>query len=133
MKPTKVLIIGDDPARYESAFGIDGFQLRTAPSAGRGFAILQMFKADVVVLDLSRAMDLALTWLAAARQLPGFERLPVIVVTSAADGSAEYEAAMAFGARSVLSRKLWAPASLVASVRWAAKHRGVAALDRVAA
>lgn len=134
MNPIKVLIIDDDPivlAAYEAAFG-DGFQVRTADSASGGFAVLQFFRADVVVLDLNMPRSSGLTWLAAARQLPGFDRLQVIVMTGAEPDSPMFAAALMSDVQGVLRKSQWTPESLVSAVRWAAQHPGQSMLERAA-
>jgi DNA-binding response OmpR family regulator len=135
MKQTRVLVIHDDPtmfAAYTAAFDVAGFKMRTAGNGGAGFAVLQMFRPDVVILDLCMPIRSGLTWLAAARELPGFKRLPVIVVTDASAGSSELAAVRAFGAQRVLSRKLWTRTTIVAAARRATEHPAVATLSRAA-
>lgn len=134
MKPTKVLIIDDDPimlAAYGAAFG-ERFHVRTADSASGGFAMLQFFKADAVILDLNMPGSSGLSWLHAARQLPGLEELPIIVLTAAASDSPEFAAALTSGVRGVLSKRQWTPASLVAAVRWSVQHPRPSRLSRAA-
>jgi CheY-like chemotaxis protein len=134
VKRTNVLIIDDDPvvlAAYQAAFG-DEFVVRAADSASGGFAMLQFFKADAVVLDLNMPGSSGLRWLDAARQLPGLEELPIIVVTGAAADSPEFVAALASGVHGVLSKQQWSPASLVAAVSWAVQHPRFSTLSRAA-
>jgi DNA-binding response OmpR family regulator len=132
MKPTRVLAIVNDPADragYESAFDVDGFRLRTADSPGSGFAALQIFRPDAVILDVSMPVKSGLPWLSAVRGLPGFEHLPIVVVT---DGRSAPIAASRFGIHAALNKKRWTPRSLVAVVRRAVKRPQLPALDRAA-
>ena len=134
MKKIRVLVIDDDPvkaAAYASAFDLDGFRMQLVGNGGAGFAALQMFAPDIVILDVSVHVKNGLRWLAAARDLPGFERLPVIVVTGASPHSSQFAAARAFGVQRVLSRKLWSPVSIVAAVRRAIRP-AVSPLERAA-
>jgi len=127
MEDLRVLIVDDDPmviAAYEVAFGDAGFLVKSATSASDAFASLQVFKPDVVILDLNMPVAGGLAWLTAARQIREFEDLPVVVSTSAAPDSAEVGAAHAAGVQGVLQKKFWTPDSLVAAARWAAHHRG---------
>ena len=135
MDDLRVLIVDDDPmvvAAYELAFGDAGFLVKSATSASDAFASLQIFKPDVVILDLNMPVAGGLAWLTAARQIREFENLPVVVATSALPDSPEVVAAHAAGVQGVLQKKFWTPDSLVAAARWAAHHRGGSSLSRAA-
>src|SRR5438552_3364474 len=126
MDAERVLIIDDDPfvvETYAAAFESSGFQVHTAESGTAGFAVLQVFRPDVVILDLNMPGSGGLDWLAAARRLPALENLPVVVVTGAAPDSPEVKAAMDAGVQGVLYKKLWNPEALVAAARWASSRR----------
>lgn len=135
MDDLRVLIVDDDPmvvAAYELAFGDAGFLVKSATSASDAFASLQIFKPDVVILDLNMPVAGGLAWLTAARQIREFENLPVVVATSALPDSPEVVAVQAAGVQGVLQKKFWTPDSLVAAARWAAHHRGGPPLSRAA-
>jgi len=135
MQSIKVLIVDDDPLvvmTYEAAFSDAGFEVKTAEEAIDAFAALQVFKPDVVMLDLNMPGAGGLAWLEAARQLPEFSDLPVVVVTAASLDSPEVVAAQSSSVQGVLQKQFWTPDSLVAAARWAAEHRGRAWYDRAA-
>jgi DNA-binding response OmpR family regulator len=124
----KALILDDDipvTAMYAAAFEDAGFEVRTATSGAAGFAALQVFMPDVVILDLNMPGNGGLRWLAAARRMPAFEKVPVIVVTGAAPDSSKVRAAMDALGQGVLSQRVRTPEMLVAAARWAAQRRRV--------
>ena len=135
MDEQRILVVDDDPlvlATYEAAFAGAGFNVKTESGATDAFAVLQVFKPDVVILDLNMPGAGGLAWLNAARQLPEFEDLPVVVVTAASPDSPEFTAAQVAGVQGVLHKKFWTPDSLVSAARWAAAHRGTSPLAHAA-
>ncbi|HZP12564.1 MAG TPA: response regulator [Nevskiaceae bacterium] len=119
-------------ATYESAFAAAGFLVKTATSGSGAFVALQAFKPDVVVFDLDTPVPGGMHWLIAARRIPQFEDLPVVVVTAASPGSLDATATQVAQLHGVPHKKSWTPESLVAVARWAAKHRGVTPMVRAA-
>ena len=129
-----LMVDSDAPLRatHESAFAAAGFAIQTATSGSNAFVALQTFKPDVVVFDLDTPVAGGLHWLIAARRIPQFEDLPVVVVTAATPGSADATTAQIAKLHGVPHKKSWTPESLVAVARWAAKHRGVTPMVRAA-
>jgi len=135
MHVIKILLIDDDPlilATYDAAFTDAGFIVRTAEDASDGFAILQVYRPDVVILDLNMPGAGGLAWLRAARQLPEFATVPVVIVTGAALDSPEVRAAHAEQVQGVLQKKSWTPDELISAAHWAATHPGLSWLERAA-
>jgi CheY-like chemotaxis protein len=125
MEPSRVLIVDDDPLvaeTYGVAFESAGFVVHTAQSGAGGFAALQVFRPDVVILDLHMPGSGGLDWLIATRSMPDFASLPVVVATAAPE-SPEAAAAVEAGAHGVLNKQQWSPDALVAAATWAINQR----------
>ena len=118
-------------ATYESAFAAAGFVVKTATTGSAAFVALQRFKPDVVVFDVDTPVANGLHWLMAARRIPQFHDLPVVVVT-ASTGSLDTTAAQVAQLHGVAHKKSWTIESLVAVARWSARHRGVTPMVRAA-
>lgn len=129
-----LMVDGDSAVRatYESAFAAAGFVVKTATTGSAAFVTLQRFKPDVVVFDVDAPVANGLHWLMAARRIPQFQDLPVVVVTAASPGSQDATAAQVAQLHGVAHKKSWTTESLVAVARWSARHRGVTPMVRAA-
>lgn len=123
--PLKVLIIDDDPvitAIYEKQFRTR-YSVKVAHDPIEGFVTLQVFKPDVVLLDLKLPFRSGMEWLAGVRKLDQFRDLPVIVVTGEPPESPLVRAASQSLATGVLFKSEWDPGAVLAAVAWAARRR----------
>jgi len=81
----RVLVVEDEPSlRFvlESGLRQAGFEVLVAADAGAGWGFLS--QADVVVLDWMLPDEDGLNFLARLRRTPGFDRLPVLMLTARA-------------------------------------------------
>jgi DNA-binding response OmpR family regulator len=100
----KVLIIDDDPvitAIYERQFRAR-YEVKVAHDPIEGFVALQVFKPDVVLLDLKLPFRSGMDWLTGVRQIEQFRELPVVVVTGEPPDSPLVRSAMQSLATGVL-------------------------------
>jgi CheY-like chemotaxis protein len=85
----KMLMIDDDPvitAVYERHFRAAGFDVKTASDGQAGLAVLNSYRPDVVLLDLSMPNFNGIQWLNEIRSDERFKKLPVVVFTAGAIG-----------------------------------------------
>ncbi len=123
--PLKVLIIDDDPvitAIYAKQFSTR-YKVKVAHDPIEGFVALQVFKPDVVLLDLKLPFRSGMEWLASVRQIEQFRTLPVVVVTGEPPESPLVKAATRSLATGVLFKSEWDPGAAAAAVAWAATRR----------
>ena len=122
----KILIIDDDPvmtAIYRKHFETAKFTVQVANDATEGFVALQIFKPDVVLLDLNMPGRNGVQWLNSVRKNPGFKKLPVVMLTAQATGSPLLNAAKDAEVTGVLSKNEWGPDAVVAAVQWVSAKR----------
>jgi CheY-like chemotaxis protein len=123
--PLKVLIVDDDPvitAIYEKQFR-SRYTVKVAHDPIEGFVALQVFKPDVVLLDLKMPFRSGMDWLTGIRKIEQFRDLPVVVVTGEPADSPLVRSAMQSVATGVLFKSEWDPGAVLAAVAWAATRR----------
>lgn len=116
---SKVLFVDDDPVVidiYRRKLQQAGFTVETATDGVAALGRLKSINPDVVVLDIMMPKFSGLDVLKYLRGQPGFQTLPVIVMSNMFFGSEQREAAGA-GANRVLPKAGCTPAALIAAIR----------------
>jgi CheY-like chemotaxis protein len=91
-----VLIVHDNASVADSfsrTLRLQGYEVWAAPSADEGLALAQVHRPNAIILDLRMPLPATLSFLRAARALPGLATVPVAIVTSDyyLDGPQEHE------------------------------------------
>jgi DNA-binding response OmpR family regulator len=80
----RILVVDDDPgvtASFSHQLTLEGFEVRTAPSAGLGLADAKAHRPDAVILDLRMPTRDGLEFLRDLREYDGSRSIQVAVVT----------------------------------------------------
>ncbi len=115
----KILIIEDDPLVaniYGNKFTVDHFKVEIAGDGDAGFALVNSFKPDAVLLDLMIPKTSGLDLLKKIRAQAGFENLPVIVFSNTYLSNMVQEAWKA-GATKCLSKANCTPKQVIEVIR----------------
>jgi DNA-binding response OmpR family regulator len=115
----KILIIEDDQLVaniYGNKFTVDHFKVEIAPDGDTGFALLNSFKPDAVLLDLMLPKTSGLDLLKKIRAEAGLENLPVIVFSNTYLSNMVQEAWKA-GATKCLSKANCTPKQVIEVIR----------------
>jgi adenylate cyclase len=118
-RPTKVLLVEDDPHQRERMHGwLEGQQwtVQEAANGREALARLQADKPDVILLDLMMPEMNGFAVVAALQKEASWRDIPVIVITSR-DLGAEDRARLNSGVQSVLVKETFRPAELVERIR----------------
>jgi len=118
-RPTRVLIIEDDPAQCQymrTALEAAGYIVDQAEDGRAGLARLRASAPHVIVLDLMMPRMDGFEFAAALQQDSAWRRLPVIVVT-AMDLTKEDRRRLQANAANILRKQEFAPSELVEQVR----------------
>ena len=84
----KILIVEDDPIlseMYKDKFLKEKFQVDTAENGKIGLEKAQENKPGIILLDLMMPVMDGKTMLRHLREIPGYKKLPVIVLTNAGE------------------------------------------------
>jgi DNA-binding response OmpR family regulator len=82
---TKIAIIEDDQVisqMYRMKFEADGFEVQLADNGGRGVALVENFKPDIILLDLQMPHMGGAEALSKIRALDEGKKIPVIILTN---------------------------------------------------
>jgi DNA-binding response OmpR family regulator len=115
----KILIIEDDAlvaTVYGNKFTADNFKVEIAGDGDAGFALVNSFKPDAVLLDLMLPKTPGLDLLKKIRAQPGLESLPVIVFSNTYLSNMVQEAWKA-GATKCLSKANCTPKQVIEVIR----------------
>ena len=115
----KILIIEDDQLVaniYGNKFTVDHFKVEIAADGDSGFALLNSFKPDAILLDLMLPKTSGLDLLKKIRAQPGLENLPVIVFSNTYLSNMVQEAWKA-GATKCLSKANCTPKQVIEVIR----------------
>jgi DNA-binding response OmpR family regulator len=115
----KILIIEDDQLVaniYANKFTVDHFKVEIAPDGDAGFALVNSFQPDAVLLDLMLPKTPGLDVLKKIRAQPGLENLPVIVFSNTYLSNMVQEAWKA-GATKCLSKANCTPKQVIEVIR----------------
>ena len=115
----KILIIEDDPLVaniYGNKFTVDHFKVEIAGDGDAGFALVNSFKPDAVLLDLMIPKTSGLDLLKKIRAQAGLENLPVIVFSNTYLSNMVQEAWKA-GATKCLSKANCTPKQVIEVIR----------------
>jgi CheY-like chemotaxis protein len=118
-RPTKVLLVEDDPLQRERMHGwLEGQQwtVQEAANGREALARLQADKPDVILLDLMMPEMDGFAVVAALQKEAGWRDIPIIVIT-ARDLDAKDRERLNSGVRSVLVKETFRPAELVERIR----------------
>ena len=94
--PISILVIDDDPTSLELAvevLGLDGYAVRTAPTAERGLALIALERPALILMDLHFATGTS--GLEATRHLkadPATAAIPIVALTALVQRQAEHAA-----------------------------------------
>jgi DNA-binding response OmpR family regulator len=123
----KILIIEDDQLVaniYRNKFALDGFQAETAPDGEVGLDLVQSFRPDAILLDLTLPRMSGLDVMRRIRANQDFEKTPIIVFSNTYI-SQMLEEAWRVGANKCLSKASSTPRQVIDAVRSAMKSNGV--------
>jgi DNA-binding response OmpR family regulator len=115
----KILIIEDDPLVaniYGNKFTVDHFKVEIAGDGDAGFALVNSFKPDAILLDLMIPKTSGLDLLKKIRAQAGLENLPVIVFSNTYLSNMVQEAWKA-GATKCLSKANCTPKQVIEVIR----------------
>jgi DNA-binding response OmpR family regulator len=115
----KILIIEDDQLVaniYGNKFSVDHFKVEIAADGDKGFALIETFKPDAILLDLMLPKTSGLDLLKKIRTMPGYETLPVIVFSNTYLSNMVQEAWKA-GATKCLSKANCTPKQVIEVIR----------------
>ncbi len=115
----KILIIEDDQLVaniYANKFTVDHFKVEIAPDGDAGFALVNSFQPDAVLLDLMLPKTPGLDVLKKIRAQPGLENLPVVVFSNTYLSNMVQEAWKA-GATKCLSKANCTPKQVIEVIR----------------
>jgi len=118
-RPTKVLLVEDDPLQRERVRGwLTGREwvVQEADNGHEALANLQAGKPDVILLDLMMPGMDGFAVVAALQREKAWRDIPVIVMT-ARDLGAEDRERLNSGVQSVLVKEMFRPAELVERIR----------------
>jgi PAS domain S-box-containing protein len=118
-RPTRVLIVEDDPAQCEfmrTALEAAGYVVDEAEDGHAGLARLRANTPNVIVLDLMMPRMDGFEFAAALRQDANWRRLPVIIVT-AMDLTSEDRRRLQVNATRILRKQEFEPSELVDQLR----------------
>ncbi|MFL6797993.1 MAG: response regulator [Xanthobacteraceae bacterium] len=124
-RPTRVLMVEDDPDQRERARGwLNGHQwlVQEAGSGREALARLSEGTPDLILLDLMMPEMDGFQVVAALQKEPAWRDIPVIVITSR-DLDAEDRRRLNSGVQSVLVKESFRPAELVAHIRRAVHYK----------
>ncbi len=130
-RPNRILIIDDDPvmtAIYSKQFQVRQFVVEVAHDATAGFVALQIFKPDIVLLDLNMPERSGMDLLINIRGNPQYREMPVVILTAEPPESPQVKAAMNAAITGVLFKNQWNAETVFSAVQWALdQSRGVKA------
>jgi CheY-like chemotaxis protein len=115
----KILIIEDDQIVaniYRNKLAVEGFQVEVALDGPVGLELVQIFRPDVVLLDLMLPQMTGVEWMKKVRMIPDFEHLPIIVFSNTYLTAMVQEAWKA-GATKCLSKSSCTPKHVLEVVR----------------
>jgi signal transduction histidine kinase/CheY-like chemotaxis protein len=118
-RPTRVLLVEDDPLQRERVRGwLEGQQwiVQEAEDGRQALARLRASKPDVILLDLMMPEMDGFAVVAAMQKEPLWHDIPVIVVTSR-DLDAKERERLNSGVQSILVKEMFRPAELVERIR----------------
>jgi signal transduction histidine kinase/CheY-like chemotaxis protein/HAMP domain-containing protein len=118
-RPTRVLVVEDDPDQRERARGwLNGQQwiVQEAANGREALACLREVKPDLILLDLMMPEMDGFQVVAALQKEPRWRDIPVIVITSL-DLDAKDRERLNSGVQSVLVKETFRPADLVERIR----------------
>jgi signal transduction histidine kinase/CheY-like chemotaxis protein len=118
-RPTKVLLVEDDPLQRERVRGwLEGQQwiVQEAENGREALACLQAHQPDMILLDLMMPEMDGFSVVAALQKEPRWRDIPVIVITSR-DLDAKDRERLNSGVQSVLVKEMFRPAELVERIR----------------
>ena len=115
----KILIIEDDQIVaniYRNKLSLEGYEVETAADGEAGFAMIQQFKPDAVVLDLMLPKLSGVEVMKRVRALAEFKSLPIIVFSNTYLTNMVQQAWKA-GATKCLSKATCSPGQLLDIIR----------------
>ena len=118
-RPTRILLVEDDPVQRERARGwLEGQQWIVQEAANGREALIRLHedKPDLILLDLMMPEMDGFEVVAALQKEPGWRDIPVIVITSL-DLDAKDRERLNSGVQSVLIKEMFRPAELVERIR----------------
>ena len=119
-KMKKVLVVEDDEtlrALYVEVIKAEQLEVISAENGLKGLEIAQAQKPDVILLGLMMPVMDGKTMLRTLRGLPGFEKLPVIILTNAGDIDSIRETKLFGNANAFLIKANVTPQDIVQNIR----------------
>lgn len=118
-KPTKVLVIEDEPALrdiYTTKLKIDGFEVFEAPDGVEGFGIAVEKQPDIILLDVVLPIKDGFEVLRDLKANPKTKDIPTVILSNLGQ---EYEVKRGFqlGAVNFLTKANLTPTKIVEEVR----------------
>jgi DNA-binding response OmpR family regulator len=116
---TKIAIIEDDPVisqMYRMKFEADGFEVQLADNGGRGVALVEAFKPDLILLDLKMPHMDGAEALSQIRAHDWGKNIPVIVLTNLGEEEAP-KSLRALGIHSYIVKADLTPRQVVGRVK----------------
>jgi CheY-like chemotaxis protein len=87
---SRILIVDDDPGLrqlYQKVLSRQGYDVRLAANGADALLALEMSMPDLVMLDLAMPDMDGIALLRVIRRTPGWEKIPVIVLTAFTDST----------------------------------------------
>ncbi len=125
----KIVIVEDDlivANIYRNKFSVEGYQVEVAGDGQSGLEIIRAFKPDAVLLDLMLPKLTGVELMKKLRADPGFEKLPIIVISNTYLTNMVQEAWKA-GASKCLSKANCSPKQVLELVRNTLQSNGARA------
>ncbi len=119
-KMKKILVVEDDEALrnlYVEVLKAEQLEVISAENGLKGLEIAQAQRPDIILLDLMMPVMDGKTMLRTLRGLPGFEKLPVIILTNAGDIDSIRETKLFGNANAFLIKSNVTPQDIIQNVR----------------